>query len=117
MRPRSFSAVASAMNSGVLSSIAGRDDVIFADRLIHSLRLMARAWAVAHQRSRTTMSTCWRSYCATHHATDIVIVCESVRMDGDLAPFVELRRLANDYDATLLTDEAHAIGVFGRGGD
>jgi 8-amino-7-oxononanoate synthase len=36
-------------------------------------------------------------------------------MDGDLAPLVELGRLARQYDAWLLSDDAHGIGVVGGG--
>ena len=108
-----------AMNSGVLSSIAGRDDVIFADRLIHaSLIDGARLGGGSLKRfAHTDVDMLAQLLRDTPCHGHRFIVCESVySMDGDLAPLVELRRLANDYDATLLTDEAHAIGVFGRGG-
>ena len=36
-------------------------------------------------------------------------------MDGDLAPLVDLGRLAADYDAWLMADDAHGIGVVGNG--
>jgi 8-amino-7-oxononanoate synthase len=36
-------------------------------------------------------------------------------MDGDLAPLVDLGRLAAGYDAWLMTDDAHGIGVVGNG--
>ncbi len=36
-------------------------------------------------------------------------------MDGDLAPLPELGELAKRYDAWLLADDAHGLGVIGGG--
>ena len=37
-------------------------------------------------------------------------------MEGDVANLPEIVRLAKQYDATVMVDEAHSIGVFGKGG-
>jgi len=45
-----------------------------------------------------------------------VIAVESVySMDGDLAPLKELVAVCKEFDAALIVDEAHAVGLFGEG--
>jgi 8-amino-7-oxononanoate synthase len=45
-----------------------------------------------------------------------VVAVESVySMDGDLAPLKELVTVCKDFDAALIVDEAHAVGLFGEG--
>src|SRR5690606_26369940 len=46
-----------------------------------------------------------------------VVVTESIfSVDGDLAPLAELHRLTRRYDALLLIDDAHGLGVIGPAG-
>lgn len=46
----------------------------------------------------------------------IYVVVESVySMDGDVAPLTEIADLCTKYQAALLVDEAHAVGIFGDG--
>src|SRR6266542_2012258 len=107
------------MNVGLIAALAGRDDVIFADRLSHaSLIDGARLSGAALKRyAHNDVASMEHWLCTTPCRGNRLIVCESVySMDGDVAPLSELRRLANEYDALLLVDEAHAIGLWGEGG-
>jgi 8-amino-7-oxononanoate synthase len=50
-------------------------------------------------------------------AQGLWIAVESVySMDGDFAPLGDLLAFAEEYDATLIVDEAHATGIFGATG-
>jgi 8-amino-7-oxononanoate synthase len=107
------------MNVGVLFAVAGRGDVIFADRLSHAslidgARLSgATLKRYAHNDVQSLERLLRSTPCRGHR----FIVCESVfSMDGDIAPLTKLRHLATQYEASLLVDEAHAIGIWGNGG-
>ena len=107
------------MNVGVIAALAGREDVLFADRLNHaSLVDGARLSGAEVKRfAHNNTAELRRLLDATPCRRRRLIVCESVySMDGDLAPLEEIRALAHRYGALMVTDEAHAIGVFGRGG-
>jgi 8-amino-7-oxononanoate synthase len=107
------------MNIGILFAIAGRDDIIFADRLSHASLIDGARLSGAtlkryvHNDVQSLESLLRSTACRGHR----FVVCESVfSMDGDIAPLIELRRLATQCDASLLVDEAHAIGIWGNGG-
>ncbi len=107
------------MNVGVIAALAGRDDVIFADRLNHaSLVDGARLSGAAVKRfAHNDAAALARMLARTPVRGHRFVVCESVySMDGDLAPLVAVGAAARAYGAMWVVDEAHAIGVFGGGG-
>lgn len=46
----------------------------------------------------------------------MVIVDAVYSMEGDIANLPEIRNLCDRYDATLMVDEAHSVGVIGKNG-
>ena len=50
------------------------------------------------------------------HTLKIIVTDGVFSMDGDLAPVKELLKLAEQYDALLLVDDAHGFGVLGKQG-
>lgn len=106
-----------AANLAVVSSLAGRDDVIFSDALNHASLIdgcrLSRA-AVHIYRHRDVDHLHELLSCQGGRARRRLIVTETVfSMDGDVAPLSELCELARAHDCLLIIDEAHATGVLG----
>lgn len=105
-------------NLGVITSLVGREDTIYADRLVHAsildAAILSRARLVRFRHNDP------------QHLEDLLrqsvrgkklVITESVfSMDGDLAPLSEIVECTTKYGAMLVVDEAHALGVFGPGG-
>lgn len=106
-------------NAGIIPALVGDDDLILLDELSHSClwagARLSRAQVVSfrHNDVADAERLLRRHRHAHPHA---LIATEGVfSMDGDLAPLVALGRVARDYDAWLLSDDAHGIGVVGGG--
>src|ERR1700739_717214 len=109
-----------AANIGLLSSLVGREYVVYSDVLNHAslidgMRLSgARKVIYSHldlgaleESLRQDAGAPWRR----------LIITESVfSMNGDVAPLREMAALAARYGAALVVDEAHATGVHGPEG-
>ena len=107
-------------NVGLLSSLVGKDDVIFSDQLNHAslidgMRLSgARKVIYPHLDLNALEDALCREADAPWRR---VVVTESVfSMDGDIAPLPEIITLAEKYNAAVILDEAHATAVHGPGG-
>lgn len=109
-----------AANVGVVSSLAGKDDLLFSDRLNHASLIdgcrlsRARTFVFPHGDVDEL-----RRLVSTHRGSGrrAFVVTDSVfSMDGDLAPVRAYESLAEQYDLGLIVDEAHATGVYGERG-
>lgn len=103
--------------SGVISCLAGKDDLILSDELNHASLIdgcrLSRATRIVYPHRQTdyvqqVLSESRDRYHRVWIVTDTVF-----SMDGHVAPLKTLCQLAADFDATMLVDEAHATGVLG----
>lgn len=107
-------------NLGTISAIVNKRDVIFGDQYNHSsLKNGAKLSGAtcidfAHNNVENLRSLLIEH---RHHYRRALITADSVfSMDGDLCPLPKLVELAEEFDAMLLVDEAHATGVLGQTG-
>jgi 8-amino-7-oxononanoate synthase len=109
-----------AANVGLLGSVLKHGDVVFSDALNHASLIdgirLSNAFKVKYPHGDIDfLENALRKHVGGSGAR--VIVTESVfSMEGDVAPIERLLRLAKDYGAELVIDEAHATGVWGPQG-
>ena len=107
------------VNSGVIPCLTGRQDYIICDDRDHASIVDGR---------RLSMSTCLKY---KHNDMDdlenqlkkcrpesikLIVVDGVFSMEGDLPDLPKIVELKHKYNATIMVDEAHGIGVFGRNG-
>jgi len=104
-------------NIGLLSCVAQRGDTIITDELIHASLIDGARLSLANR--YTFKHNDLESLEAKLKASKgcIYVIIESVySMDGDIAPLIQISNLCKLYNANLIVDEAHALGVFGEHG-
>jgi len=106
-------------NIGIIPALAGPGDLVLADELSHAcIHAGAKLSGATVQRYRHRDVADAQALLAKHRAgySRALIATDGVfSMDGDLAPLEELSQLAQRYDAWLLADDAHGLGVVGGG--
>lgn len=105
-------------NLGVLAALTGPDDLVASDALNHASIVdacrLSRARTVVYRHADLDHLA---EIMKTKGSGRAFIVTDGVfSMDGDIAPLPGLVRLADEYGAGLIVDDAHATGVIGPGG-
>jgi 8-amino-7-oxononanoate synthase len=106
-------------NTGVIPALVGPDDLILVDELSHAcIHAGAKLSGAAVQRYRHADADHAKALLVAHRSGKkrALIATDGVfSMDGDLAPLAALSQLASRFDAWLLSDDAHGLGVVGGG--
>ena len=104
-------------NLAILTALASREDVVFADRLNHACLTdgarLSRATLTRY--AHCDVDALDRAMTAGGGRRRFIVTDAVFSMDGDIAPLPELLRLAEAADAWLVVDDAHGFGVLGDG--
>ena len=107
------------VNLGVVSCLTGREDYILWDEQDHASIIEGRrlSFSQSLKYKHNDMESLEAQLKKCNPDKVKLIVTDGVfSMEGDVANVPEIVRLAKQYDACVMVDEAHSIGVFGEGG-
>ncbi len=111
-----------AASVGTLGALAREGDVLILDKLCHAslidgAKLSGAAIRVFPHNHLGKLESHLQWAQENYPEGRVIVVTEAVfSMDGDRAPLAEIVEIKNRFDALLMVDEAHAVGVLGRHG-
>ncbi|MGC6475668.1 MAG: 8-amino-7-oxononanoate synthase [Parvibaculales bacterium] len=106
-------------NIGIIPAFIGTKDLLLVDELAHACinagGQLSGAKIIRFQHNdMQDLAHCLETH--RQHYEKCLIVTDGVfSMDGDLAPLADMRQLADQHHAWLMSDDAHGIGVVGHG--
>lgn len=106
-------------NLGVVTALAGPDDLIVSDRLGHASTVDAcrLSGATVRVTPHNDMTALREALADAHDFRRVLVLVEGVySMDGDHAPLAEVVTLAEAAGAYVVVDDAHGLGAVGPDG-
>ena len=107
------------VNAGVIAMVVGRNDYVICDDRDHASIVDGRRLSFAHQLKykHNDMEDLEKILQKLpYEAIKLIVVDGVFSMEGDLANLPEIVKLKHKYKCSIMVDEAHGLGVFGREG-
>jgi 8-amino-7-oxononanoate synthase len=107
------------VNLGVVSLLAGRNDYLLLDELDHASIIegsrLSFAKVLKFTHNDMDALECKLKVC-NKDRIKLIVVDGIFSMEGDIVKLPELVQLAEKYDAAVMVDDAHSLGVIGKNG-
>jgi 8-amino-7-oxononanoate synthase len=106
-------------NLGAITSLVSNGDLVICDKLNHAsiidgCRLSGADFRVYAHCNMKKLENILKK--ASKYNRKLIVTDSVFSMDGDLAPLPDIVRVATEYNAMIMVDEAHGTGVFGENG-
>ena len=107
------------VNSGVIPAIVGRGDYLICDDRDHASIVDGRRLSFARQlhykhNDMEDLENILKTL--PQEAVKLIVVDGVFSMEGDLCKLPEIVELKHKYNCSVMVDEAHGLGVFGKQG-
>ena len=106
-------------NTGIIPALAGPQDLILVDELshacIHAGAKLSGATVERYRHADVAHAEALMKARRDGYSRALLVTDGVFSMDGDLAPLHDLANVARRFDAWLLADDAHGLGVVGGG--
>ncbi len=106
-------------NQGIISTLVGRGDAVVTDRMVHASIIDAcrLSYGDIYKFKHNDMADMERLISSLNKDIGKLIVIDGVfSMEGDLANLPAIVEIAKKYNARIMVDDAHGIGVMGKNG-
>ena len=106
-------------NLGIISAIVGRNDYVICDKENHASIYdgCKLSYGKMLRYNHNDMEDLEKKLASVPKESGILIVTDGVfSMSGDIAKLPEIVALAKKYQARVMVDDAHGLGVLGKGG-
>jgi len=105
-------------NLGVLSTIVGRGEYLITDKLDHASIIdgCRLSWGKMLRFNHNDMDDLERVLQSVEDSPKLIVVDGVFSMEGDIANLPQIVHLAEKYNAQVMVDDAHSIGVLGKNG-
>ena len=106
-------------NAGIVPVLIGPEGLVLIDEFAHACLFagaqLSRGDVVKFRHNDVAHARALLDERRRAHDRALILTDGVFSMDGDLAPLRELNALADEYDAWLMSDDAHGLGVVGGG--
>jgi 8-amino-7-oxononanoate synthase len=107
-----------ATNLSVISALVGRNDYVISDKLNHASIVDGCMMSGAKflRFKHNDMEALEQRLIQASDGAKLVVADSVFSMDGDIIDFPKVVQLCKKYNAWLMIDEAHSVGVLGKSG-
>ncbi len=106
-------------NTGIIPALIGSEGLVLLDEFSHACiyagAQLSRGQVKIFRHNDVDHARALLDAHRTQHDRALIVTDGVFSMDGDIAPLEDLLALAGQYDAWLMSDDAHGIGVLGAG--